>query len=270
MATKKQNIFSAFDISHEEVKNGFSMPYTHYHKDYEIYLLRTGRRIVTIDDAEYETIGGEASLFASMAPHTSRGRGDFSGTCIHFSPDYLKSSFSTTATRQLLQCFNRKILRLNETEWKQIDAVIEMFDPESEYKYLQLGQLLEILCAAAKRTSKEALLPLTNPRENKASEILAYVENNYFYITNISDLATQFNVSEGYIYYVFQRYHNTTPKKYINDLKFKTFEHRLRYTNHTLRAIAEECGFSCYEYFCRLFKTRYGCTPGQYRRTLAK
>ena len=90
MQTKRANINSSLEISRENIDHAWTMPYAHYHNDYELYILTSGERIVNIDEEEYETIAGDVALFAPNHPHRSSGITPFSGICVHFSGDFIK------------------------------------------------------------------------------------------------------------------------------------------------------------------------------------
>lgn len=49
------------------------MPYSHCHVAYEIYILKSGERTVTIEDMEYTAKAMDATLFSSNTSHKSRG-----------------------------------------------------------------------------------------------------------------------------------------------------------------------------------------------------
>lgn len=69
------------------------MPYSHHHTNYEIYILLSGERLVTIGDITYRVKAGMASLFESNISHRSVGDTDYTGICIHFSKVYLEKYF---------------------------------------------------------------------------------------------------------------------------------------------------------------------------------
>ena len=60
------------------------MPYSHHHTNYEIYILLSGERLVTIGDITYRVKAGMASLFESNISHRSVGDTDYTGICIQF------------------------------------------------------------------------------------------------------------------------------------------------------------------------------------------
>lgn len=49
MNTKRQFITDDFRISQESIDNGWTMPYSHCHAAYEIYILKSGERTPVID-----------------------------------------------------------------------------------------------------------------------------------------------------------------------------------------------------------------------------
>ena len=76
-----------------KIQKGWSMPYSHHHTNYEIYILLSGERLVTIGDITYRVKAGMANLFESNISHRSVGDTDYTGICIHFSKVYLEKYF---------------------------------------------------------------------------------------------------------------------------------------------------------------------------------
>lgn len=101
---------------------------------------------------------------------------------------------------------------------------------------------------------------------NKAQLIMQYIEENYVFIKHISDITTTSHVSKAYIFQIYRKNYNVTPKQYINRLRIRHACHRLQYTSHTIKSIALDCGFDSYEYFVNVFKEIAGCTPTEYRK----
>ena len=93
MTDRRTFLCEDFEISYEDTKKGWSMPYSHHHTNYEIYILLSGERLVTIGDITYRVKAGMASLFESNISHRSVGDTDYTGICIHFSKAYLEKYF---------------------------------------------------------------------------------------------------------------------------------------------------------------------------------
>ena len=81
MTDRRTFLCEDFEISYEDTKKGWSMPYSHHHTNYEIYILLSGERLVTIGDITYRVKAGMASLFESNISHRSVGDTDYTGIC---------------------------------------------------------------------------------------------------------------------------------------------------------------------------------------------
>ena len=77
MTDRRTFLCEDFEISYEDTKKGWSMPYSHHHTNYEIYILLSGERLVTIGDITYRVKAGMASLFESNISHRSVGDTDY-------------------------------------------------------------------------------------------------------------------------------------------------------------------------------------------------
>lgn len=253
-----------FRITQESMDNPWNMPYMHFHNSYEIYILKTGRRLVTIDETEYDVGPHEATMFDINIPHTSRGDVPFSGICIHIPHGYLDIYFTPSAKNELLSCFEHSVIRLDDKDFETIQFYADSYKSDAKDNYLILANILNIM---NKNASEDDILPVAVSKyEYIHEQIIHYVNDNYVYIKTISDLTHEFNVSESYIFKLFKKEFDMTPKQYINKLRIVNACHRLKYTAAPTNKVALQCGFDCYEYFVRVFKKSTGCTPLEYRK----
>jgi AraC-like DNA-binding protein len=256
-----------FDISQESYDSGWTMPYVHYHNSYEIYILSSGTRTVTIDNKEYTADAHDATLFDKNIPHTSRGSTPFSGICIHMLDRFLDFYFQPSAKQQLLECFRHTVIHLNEEEYHAVKFITDHFIINDSDNFIKLVKIMDILNRAALRSSD--FLPVKkNEPSTKAQHIIEYVNTNYLFIKSIAQIAEIFTISESYIFKIFQKIYHTTPKQYINSLRLKNACHLLKNRDSTIKSVAFNSGFDCYEYFIRIFKKEMGCTPSQYRKKM--
>ena len=114
MTDRRTFLCEDFEISYEDTKKGWSMPYSHHHTNYEIYILLSGERLVTIGDITYRVKAGMASLFESNISHRSVGDTDYTGICIHFSKVYLEKYFLPAVVSSYLTCFKAPIIFIPE------------------------------------------------------------------------------------------------------------------------------------------------------------
>lgn len=72
--------------------------------------------------------------------------------------------------------------------------------------------------------------------------------------------------SYGHLSRSLKKYYNQTPTEFINGIRLKYAKNMILYTNMTILDIGLECGFDNAGYFHRLFKAKYGVSPGELRK----
>lgn len=221
-----------FSITQEAMENPWNMPYAHIHNSYEIYILASGSRRVTIDEKEYEVSAYDATLFDCEVPHTSRGNEPFSGICINIPSGYMDHYFTASAKKDLLRCFKSPVISLGAEGFAHIKNLADSFCADDKCNYIKLAAILSIL---NEHIPAEPVLPNRKNETEVLSEMLIqYVDDNYIRINR---------------------------RRIVNAC------HRLKYTEVTTTKVAAQCGFESYEYFVRVFKKIQGCTPKEYRRS---
>lgn len=267
MTDKRTFVYDNFNMSYEETKKGWSMPYAHHHTHHEIYILLSGERIVTIGDATYHVTAGTACLFESDISHRSVGDTDYSGICIHFSRKYLERYFLPEIVTSLLTCFKTPVIFIPEDYRRKLLNWNEAKSWNLSTSYLLLAQILTDLSQFGYKYQKKTSLAAAS--ENKASgllRILNYIDTNYTTIQSVSDIAKSCGVSEAYIHRVVKQTTTLTVKEYINKLRLRHAIHEMNYSASSLALISRACGFQSVPYFYRIFKKYYGMTPTEYRK----
>ena len=166
MTDRRTFLCEDFEISYEDTKKGWSMPYSHHHTNYEIYILLSGERLVTIGDITYRVKAGMASLFESNISHRSVGDTDYTGICIHFSKVYLEKYFLPAVVSSYLTCFKAPIIFIPEDYRQKLVDWNAASCCKSPTAYLLLAQILTDLAAFRYQYPLENEISVS---ENKAS-----------------------------------------------------------------------------------------------------
>ncbi|MDO5291987.1 MAG: AraC family transcriptional regulator [bacterium] len=265
MPTKHALVFRDFDLTCEEIEHGWEMPYSHFHSHYEIYILLSGERTVTIGEDTYAVSKGYATLFPKNVLHHSCGTTDFSGICIHFSGDFLIHYFLPSAIKELMSCFQAPVIFLPEEYRKELCSKAKSFNHDNPGNYLLLAQILHNLnIFHTKFCTGNTALNCT-PSGSMQEKILNYIHQHYTVISAVSEISTVLSISEAYIYQVVKANTTMTPKQYINYLRIRHAKRELEYSNRNLPQIQEICGFHSLSYFVRVFKSQTGMTPTEFR-----
>ena len=166
MTDRRTFLYEDFEISYEDTKKGWSMPYSHHHTNYEIYILLSGERLVTIGDITYRVEAGMASLFESNISHRSVGDTDYTGICIHFSKTYLQKYFLPAVVSSYLTCFKAPIIFIPEDYRQKLLDWNTASCCKSPTAYLLLAQILTDLNDFRHQYPLDNEIPVS---ENKAS-----------------------------------------------------------------------------------------------------
>ncbi len=116
------------------------------------------------------------------------------------------------------------------------------------------------------------LLTLLNADRSKSHgvdqnlrKIIRYIDQNYKTDISLSSLASTFGISQSYVARLFKENLHTCSCDYINSVRIRHACDLLLNSKLTIGAIAEKVGFNNQYYFSRVFKTRLGITPNQFR-----
>jgi AraC-like DNA-binding protein len=83
----------------------------------------------------------------------------------------------------------------------------------------------------------------------------------------IADLAQAVNLSPGRLAHLFKSEVGVSPQRFLNNIRLQKAKEMLENGVRCIKEIAAEVGFLNVSRFCRSFKTLYGSTPGEYRKT---
>lgn len=97
------------------------------------------------------------------------------------------------------------------------------------------------------------------------SKAVEYIEKNYTQPINNEYLAGLCAVSQECFIRTFKKYYNTTPHKYILDLKISKAKEYLANRTLSVSEIADKLGFESSTYFSNMFRKKVGVSPKQYR-----
>ena len=270
MTDKRTFVYENFEMSYEETKKGWSMPYSHHHTHYEIYILLSGERTVTIDNITHHVKAGFACLFEGNISHRSEGINDYSGICIHFTKKYLENHFLQNVVSSYLACFKTPVFFVPEDYREKLLIWNKTMSWSSESSYLLLAQILIDLSHFQQEYCANKNIIISEPKISSAQRIINFIDTNYTILQSVSEIAKSCGVSESYIHRIVKKNTSLTVKEYINRLRLRHALHEIDCTNNSFAIISKACGFQNVSYFYYLFKKNYGVTPTQYREQLKK
>ena len=99
-------------------------------------------------------------------------------------------------------------------------------------------------------------------------KVIAYMTENFDSDISLEQLLKKANMSRRNFYRHFNSCTGTSPFEYLSQLRIRRAIELLRDADITVSEIANVCGFADANYMCRVFRTRYGISPGEFRKKL--
>ncbi|MDF2892696.1 MAG: DNA-binding protein AraC-type [Clostridia bacterium] len=98
--------------------------------------------------------------------------------------------------------------------------------------------------------------------------VIEYMEENYNAAINLDDLCQVANQSLYHFIRVFKQETGKTPHEYLIDIRINKAEDMMKREEHSIKEIAEICGFINLSHFCTVFKKKIGESASSYRKKL--
>ena len=110
--------------------------------------------------------------------------------------------------------------------------------------------------------------------ENAASDksnikfSIEFIKENYFGKINFNELAQLNGYSENYFRRIFKKSTGMSPQRFLTTTRLSNVKNFLENSNFNITEIAYRCGFSNSAQLSTMFKSEYGITPNEYRKSI--
>jgi AraC-like DNA-binding protein len=101
--------------------------------------------------------------------------------------------------------------------------------------------------------------------EQPFADVIVFLKANMHRDISVEEMANVMKMSRSHFTRLFSNETGISPRMYLEDLRLKTAMGLLFKDQMSVKETAALCGISDVNYFCRLFKKRYGISPGRYK-----
>jgi AraC family transcriptional regulator of arabinose operon len=147
--------------------------------------------------------------------------------------------------------------------WRHI--IIEERRPHSEQNKELTSYLLQALCLFLERAVHETARSNSH-RPYVVTKMMRFIEEHAMTGFKIEEVAQDAGLSVSRAVHLFKSTVGKTMIEYAQEIRLSSAINQMKYTLMSLEQIAENCGFSGYPYFHKVFKKNYGVSPGAYRK----
>lgn len=145
--------------------------------------------------------------------------------------------------------------------WNQL--IMEERRPHNEKDPRLANYLFKALCLQIGRAIKQARV--TN-RPHVVTKMVRYIEENALSPLKIEEIANHVGLSASRASHLFKDCVGKTIIEYALEIRLEAAVANLKYSSMSLDQIASSCGFGTYNYFYKVFKSKYKVSPGTFRR----
>lgn len=251
---------------------------THWHREMEIIVIHKGEGIVTLNLEAIEVNAGDIIFVLPGQLHSihQKDQSSMEYENIFFKQELLRTGSDDICHKNFLEpLYSGRIdfplhITTDYVHYPELISCISQLDLYSSkrpYGYqlalkstlLQLFFLLVNHHPLKKRATKR-----THSLE-KLKIVLSYIEEHYNQTISIASVAKSCHYSESYFMKFFKNCMGISFCQYVNDYRLQIAAQLLKESEDTILSISTSCGFENLSYFNRMFKRKYGISPGKYR-----
>lgn len=254
----------------------------HGHADFsELVIVMDGSAEHVVEDERFAIRKGDVFVMGSDIRHGYVNAANFRICNIMFRPEALLNGdhdikqhpgfhalFLLEAHLNDAQGFSSR-LKLTPADFSELEKLLDM--TVEEYSALRPGKksmLLSLFMQIVVQLSRLYDAPAKHREISGMAEAAAFMENHYMEDISIEQVLEISHYSQRHFIRLFSAAYNTTPQKYLMNIKIRRACALLKDTTLPITEIAMRCGFSDSNYFSRAFKKINGVTPSQYRSTI--
>lgn len=267
----------SFKIERDTVEIPSSMPMCHYHNYYEFYYLKSGKRYYFIKDKTYLISAGTAVLINKYVIHSTETyeNAAYDRILFNFSDDYIEGLLSALGEPSLIsEIFSASgIVKLSEEILPLFESIL--FSMLTEYErcggtdspFLKCSvlELLMLLRAQGGSLHRAEDVGIKLPHQT-VSEIIGYINNNYFDDINLESICERFYISPSHFSRIFKRVSGCGFTEYVNNVRIKEALRLVKETDMSITEIAAAVGYKSITHFGRVFQKTVGVSPTEYRK----
>lgn len=253
-------------------QSDFQMPAEHYHHDYELYYLISGKCRIFLNHTLYHLEAGDMVLIAPLAIHhmTYGIAHESDRIVLSFSSGYLEGLKEACGEGLEETLFSSRKLSVEQGRRGYVEHLMQKIlieqENRDEYSGLLRRNYLTELLAFIGRCGREPVQLPTEVTEAAIQEAAQYIYHHFAEPLTLVEVARRVHMTPTYFSRKFKKVTGFGYKEYITHVRLKEASRMLLETSVSVTEIALSCGFSDGNYFGDLFKKEKGISPRIYRK----
>lgn len=269
-------------VSNEKLSNYTAGAFIwHWHPEIEITLILAGEILYRIQDKTYLLTKGNILFGNVNTVHSGKmhEKKDCEYISITFNPKLLYGFTESIIYTQYVQpiIFNRALSSLffdesfaqYETLAFLVSDLIDNYHKQAEFgEFKMIHNLHEIWQIIYEKSNQVGDFGLAKKEYERLDEIIAYVHNHYQEPITLEDIAREIHLCKGECSKLFKKSMKISLFSYLQEYRIERSVELLLNSTMSISDLAEQVGFSCANYYIKVFKKDKGCSPLKYRKMM--
>ena len=259
-----------------ERTNGTYISDWHIHREYEIILILSGKKIFYINNVELELNVGDIIFVDSNIPHKTATPINSSAILLQFNISSHSNSFDES---EAINIFRKSktpyvVFKAKSIINKKISTCIskiqkEYLNQKYYFEYFIKSYLFELTAILYRNeilTDQNEFLE----KEPHLVPVFKYISSHYNEHISLSEISNIANLHSSYFCKIFKSAIGISFVEYLNLVRINKAKQLLQSTQMNITEISYEVGFSSVSDFIKTFKKYNYCSPYKYKFLLQK
>ena len=234
----------------------------HWHEHLELHYLVEGELEIVMDHKAYILKKGDMAIINGNVVHVTYYKEDMRELILIFD---MKDLTKEEAEKNVI--FRPLILQDEFIGSIMEDILHEYPAKEAGYRLICKGQIFRLIAYLTRNYVESMMTEKESLRHRKKLERLnvvkQYIGEHFAEQIENETLAELIHLSEDRFNHLFKECVGVSPRRYVNEVRLNEALQLLRTGEYLSSQAAEMAGFTDYNYFGRLFRQTYGCTPSE-------
>jgi AraC-like DNA-binding protein len=236
-----------------------------------VYVLRGALRVGVSSEA-FDLDAGDYAVLNRADPHRLEGSADNVTALLHFDPSSYRD-VDPLSDQIMFACESFDLARYRKQEALLRGLLLDIIDSgvatlDSTRLDGRAAELIRLLCAGYSVADYyQRDRPLTGAQREKLLSIMGYVQTHLHNRDLLDDVARAHHYSKSYVSHFVKDSAAISFSNVVTASRVMHAERLLLTTDHTMREIAAQSGFSDVKYLTRCFLDWFKQTPADYRAT---
>lgn len=253
---------------------GFSMRHEHFHNYMELFYLKTGSCIYTVNNHLYHLTAGDIFLVTPGESHSTKYEGivPCERITVYFNREALSDFYQATHKNFYQKLSHSGKIILEQKGQHKLEELLHSMLEENNipdqysYEFLRLQLMTLLLMLQRSGIFVYESIQKDNGISHDIAAALHYIAQNYAMPITLKELAEKTNLTPTYLSRKFKKVTGYTFKEYVNYIRIRQASQMLLTTDDSVTKIALNCGFNSSNYFKDCFQRANGVSPRTFRK----